>query len=75
MCLLPAMHTFHFECYFITLRFHSRPLFWCLAQILPAEDLGEVSALHLTLSSLEEDVFLNFTEQIRSDVCSFTCAL
>lgn len=40
-----------------------------------AEDLGEVSALHLTLSSLEEDVFLNFTEQIRSDVCSFTRVL
>lgn len=35
------------------------------------EDLGEVRTLHPTLIAFEEDLFLNFTKQIRSDVCSF----
>lgn len=70
MCLLPDMHMFHFEWYFITLLFPSRPLFSCLVQILAIEDLREVSALYLTLIFLEED-FLNFTERIRSDICTF----
>lgn len=68
---------FSFECYFITLLllFSSRLPFSCLAQILPIENLGEVSTLQPNLTSLEENLFLNFTKHLRCGVCSFPCTI
>lgn len=75
MCFLLGTHRFHSECYFVTLLFSLRLSLSCFAQILPIEDVGEVSTLHPTLISLEEDVFQNFTKHIRSDGCSFPCSV